>query len=82
MTTPPGRTRGRPPCCPRELAEHVVRMRLQGLTYGQICIVLNAKQITTPTGGARWQKSHVVRLLHTQYAQRIEVQIRAFRSAM
>ena len=37
--------RGRPPCCSRELAEHIVRMRLQGLTYGQICIALNATEV-------------------------------------
>jgi hypothetical protein len=52
-------------------------MRLQGLTYGQICIVLNAKQIPKPMGRLQWQKSHVVRLLRTQYVRRIEEEVRA-----
>jgi hypothetical protein len=55
--THPSRGRGRPPCCPRELAERIVRMRLGGLTYRQISINLNAKGIPTPMGGMLWQKS-------------------------
>jgi hypothetical protein len=69
---PPSRRRGRPPCCSRELAEHIVRMRLQGLTYGQICIALNAKQVPKPMGGFVWRRSNVVRLLRTRYAREIE----------
>jgi Recombinase len=65
------RGRGRPPCCPRELAERIVRMRLQGLTYGQTRVALNAKEIPKPMGGTRWRKSDVVRLLHTRYAKEI-----------
>lgn len=69
--TSESRGRGRPPCCPRELAERVVQMRLQGLTYGQICVKLNAKQVPKPMGGTRWQKSDVVRLLHTRYVREL-----------
>lgn len=79
--TRPSRGRGRPPCCPRELAERILRMRLQGLTYGQICIALNAKRVPTPMGGAPWRKSHVFRLLHTRYVQEIEEE-QAWRAAV
>ena len=69
------RRRGRPPCCSRELAECIVRMRLKGLSYGQICIALNAKRIPTPMGGSLWQKAHVYRLLRTDYVRRIAAEI-------
>lgn len=62
---------GRPPCCTPELAARVIELRRKELTYGQICVVLNAKQIPTPMGGSRWSKSHVYRLLHTRYAKEI-----------
>jgi len=62
---------GRPPCCSRELAECVIRMRLQGLTYGQILIALNAKRIPKPMGGMSWQKSDVARLLRTRHAREL-----------
>jgi hypothetical protein len=63
--------RGRPPRCPRELAVRIIDLRCAGLSYGQICTVLNAEQIPTPMGGTRWLKSHVDRLLHTRHVQRI-----------
>jgi hypothetical protein len=49
----------------------VIELHLSELSYGQICIVLNAKRIPTPMGGPRWLKSHVWRLLHTRYAREI-----------
>jgi hypothetical protein len=63
---PSRRGRGRPPVCSRELAVRIIAMRRQGLTYGQICIVLNAHGIPTPTGRPLWQKSYIDRLLHTR----------------
>ena len=75
MTTtavlPSPRRPGRPPCCSRELAIRIVRLRTDGLSYAQICTELNAAQILTPMGGARWWKSHVDRLLHTRWVQEI-----------
>lgn len=46
-------------------------MRRDGLSYVQICTVLNAARIPTPMGGSRWQKSHVDRLLHTKWVQEL-----------
>ena len=73
MTTaailPQPRGPGRPPCCSRELAIRIIQMRQRGLSYVEICTVLNAEQVPTPMGGSRWLKSHVDRLLHTRYAQ-------------
>jgi Recombinase len=68
--TSPGRPRrGRPPSCSQELAVEVINLRRQGLTLTQICIALNAHGILTPAGRTRWQKSHIQRLLGTQYVQ-------------
>jgi hypothetical protein len=65
--------RGRPPCCPRELAIRILRLRARGLSYAKICYMLNAEQVPTPTGGSRWLKSHVDRLLHTRYVREIRM---------
>jgi hypothetical protein len=46
-------------------------MRSQGLTLMQICIVLNAHDVPTPTGRPLWHKSYIDRLLHAQYVQDI-----------
>jgi recombinase len=62
---------GRPPCCPPEVTARIIELRSKGLSYGQICIVLNAKQMPKPMGGSRWLKSNVVRILHTRYAREI-----------
>jgi hypothetical protein len=61
------RGRGRPPLCPRELAERVIRLRRNGLSYSEIASTLNSEGVPTPLGGSRWLKSHVDRLLHTRY---------------
>lgn len=68
---PQPRRPGRPPVCPLEIVIHVVELRLQGLSYAEISMVLNRESIPTPTGRPVWQKSYVDRLLHTQYAQEI-----------
>ena len=64
------RRRGRPPCCPRELAIRVIQLRRRGLSYAQIRDVLNAEGTPTPTGRP-WRKAYVDRLLHTQYVRDI-----------
>ena len=66
----PGR-RGRPPCCPRELAIRVIQLRRQGLSYAAISDVLNADGVPTPTGRPLWRKAYVDRLLHTRYVRDI-----------
>jgi hypothetical protein len=63
------RGRGRPPCCSRELATTIIELRRQGMTYGQICIALNARGMPTPMGRPMWMKSYVVRLLRTRHVQ-------------
>lgn len=63
------RRRGRPPCCSRELAIRVIKLRYQGLSYAQICIALNAAGIPTPAGRPLWRKAYVDRLLRTNYAR-------------
>jgi len=68
---PHPRRPGRPPCCPRELVVRIIQLRHRGLSYAQICTVLNAEQVPTPMGGSRWLKSHVDRLLHTRYVRDI-----------
>lgn len=65
------RRRGRPPCCPRELAIRIVQLRRQGLSYAAISAVLNAGGVLTPAGRPRWRKEYVDRLLHTRYARDI-----------
>lgn len=65
------RGRGRPPCCSRDLALRIIRLRARGLSYAKICDVLNADQVQTPMGGSHWLKSHVDRLLHTKYVQEL-----------
>jgi hypothetical protein len=45
----------------------IIQLRHRGLSYAQICSVLNAEQVPTPMGGTRWLKSHVDRLLHTRW---------------
>jgi Recombinase len=60
---------GRPPCCPRELAIRIIRLRRQGLSYERIAWLLNDEGIPTPADGERWHKSSVDRLLHTNYAK-------------
>jgi hypothetical protein len=69
-TPAPGR-RGRPPCCPRELAIRVVQLRHQGLSYAAISAVLNAEGVPTPTGRPLWRKAYIDRLLHTRYVRDI-----------
>ena len=61
------RRRGRPPCCPLEVAVRAVDLRRQGLSYAEISTVLNAERVPTPAGRSRWQRSYVDRLLHTRY---------------
>jgi hypothetical protein len=74
---PQPRRPGRPPSCSRELAERIIKLRHTGLSYAQICSVLNVEQIPTPLGGPRWQKSHVDRLLHTRWVQDITEELGA-----
>jgi hypothetical protein len=69
VTRTPTRRRGRPPCCPRELAIRIIRLRHQGMSYAQISAVLNTEGIPTPTGRPLWRKAYVDRLLHTQYVR-------------
>jgi Recombinase len=65
------RGRGRPPCCPRELAVRVIHLQAEGLSYEGIAALLNAEGVPTPGGGTRWLKSSVDRLLHTRYAEQL-----------
>lgn len=68
----PARRRGRPPCCPCELAARIARLHFQrGLSLRQISQMLNDEGIPTPMGQSLWRKSHVDRVLHTQYVRDI-----------
>ena len=49
----------------------VVRLRVQGLSYGKISAALNEEGVPTPAGGSQWLRSYVDRLLHTRYAMEI-----------
>lgn len=71
LPAPTQRRRGRPPCCPREVAIRIIRLRRQGLSYAAICAVLNAEGVPTPMGRARWYKTYVDRLLRTRHAQEL-----------
>jgi hypothetical protein len=68
---PISRQRGRPPCCSRELAVHIIELRQTGRSYEQVANVLNTERTPTPMGSSRWLKSHVDRLLHTRWVQDI-----------
>jgi hypothetical protein len=63
--------RGRPPCCPQELAIRIIELQRQGLSYAKISGVLNAEGTPTPLGRPLWRKGYVDRLLHTQYVRDI-----------
>lgn len=65
------RRRGRPPCCPPAVAIRIVLLHLQGLSYQEICNVLNTEGVPTPLGRSPWQRSYVDRVLHTRYARDI-----------
>lgn len=68
----PARGRGRPPCCPYELAARIARLHFQqGKSLRQISQILNDEGIPTPMGQSPWRKSHVDRVLHTQYVRDI-----------
>ncbi|WP_198169285.1 recombinase family protein [Herbidospora daliensis] len=67
----PRRRRGRPPCCPPDVALRVLALRDQGLSLAAISRVLNEEGVRTPAGGRFWQKSHVDRLLHTLHAREL-----------
>ena len=47
IPAPAHRRRGRPPCCPPELAIRIIRLRRQGLSYAAISRTLNADGILT-----------------------------------
>ena len=61
--------RGRPRLCSDDVLLRVVAMRKKGLTLQAICDTLNAEGVPTPSGGPRWWRSHVSRLLHTRGAR-------------
>jgi len=46
-------------------------MRKECLTLHAICDTLNAEGVPTPSGGPRWWRSHVSRLLHTRGAREV-----------
>ena len=71
MSAPSARHRGRPPACSHELALRIVGMHFRGLSLREISNALNAEGIPTPAGGSLWLKSHVDRVLHTQYVRDI-----------
>ncbi|WP_436758311.1 recombinase family protein [Streptosporangium sp. V21-05] len=58
--------RGRPPLCPGDVRERVVRMRMAGMGTPSIARVLNEQGIQTPLGRSRWTSMHVWRLLKTR----------------
>lgn len=65
------RSRGRPPSCPRAVLRKVIALREdKELSLSAISAALNAEGVPTPAGSGPWTKSHVDRLLHTQYAMR------------
>ena len=59
--------RGRPPVYPEQLVEHVVRLKLSGLSLAAISDHLNTEGLVTALSQTRWQKSYVDRLLHTRH---------------
>lgn len=71
---------GRPPSCPPELTERIIRMREAGCSYEGIAGVLNAESVPLPCGGSRWLKSSIDRILHTRYATRLAVALSALPS--
>jgi hypothetical protein len=69
VSAQPRQSVGRPRCCPLEVLERVVRMRLdQGMELKDICRTLNEEGVATPGGGHCWWPSYVHRLLRTRHA--------------
>jgi hypothetical protein len=62
---------GRPPCCPPETARRIRELNEQGYSLRQIAQLLNDDAVPTPLGRARWGKSHVYRVLGTQYVREL-----------
>jgi len=50
---------GRPPVPTPAAARRADELRGQGLSLAQICAVLDAEQVPTPSGRGRWAKSSV-----------------------
>lgn len=61
---------GRRPGLSPEQVEHIIQMRRDEKSLGQIAIKLN-KDVPMPGGGTCWTRQSVWRVLHTKYAQNI-----------
>ncbi|WP_280454185.1 recombinase family protein [Nocardia brasiliensis] len=62
---------GRPMLCPQPVLSRVLTMRQAGMSYSAISTALNQEGIATPSGGTRWQRCHVWRLVRTAAAARL-----------
>ncbi|MEU6407813.1 recombinase family protein [Microbispora sp. NPDC046933] len=51
--------RGRPPRCPGDVLELIVRLRRDHMTFRDIAHVLNARGIPTPLARSPWTPAHV-----------------------
>ena len=63
--TPNGRMLGRPTVITSDARAIIRAMRRQGSSYREIAAALDAAQVPTPQGGARWYAS-TVRIIHTR----------------
>jgi DNA invertase Pin-like site-specific DNA recombinase len=58
--------------CPDDVLARVVTRRAAGARLADVAAELNANNVLTPGGGARWWPSHVSRLLKTQDADTLQ----------
>jgi hypothetical protein len=55
--------RGRPSSTPRAVAERIRLLRAEGMSLQAICDTLNAEEVPTPRGGARWRPTSLRAIL-------------------
>lgn len=73
LTQPPRRV-GRPPCCSPEVARRILELKDEGYSLRRTAKQLNDEALPTPMGQAKWDKSHVWRVLGTLYMRDLENQ--------
>lgn len=60
---------GRPPCCSPEAQQRIRELKEEGRSLRHIARILNDEGLPTPMAQAKWDKSHVWRVLGTLYMQ-------------
>jgi Recombinase len=68
------RRAGRPPRCSPEVARRILELKDQGYSLRRTAKQLNDEALPTPMGQAKWDKSHVWRVLGTLYMRELDTE--------